>query len=555
MANALVGLSFFHVMKCLLSRVKVLVVIFLLSIPVFGETFRRSLERVASMDPLRAAAVYDSQAVMLVYEPLLGVDYYAKPYKLIPGLCELPVVSEDGKVYTFTLRDGVRFHDDECFGGGKGRVVTADDVVYTLKRLGDKNNASSGMWTVDSVEKVEALDARRVRITLKTPLHIFPWLMAMAYTGVVPHEAVEKYGSKFGGHPVGSGAYRLASWRRNHEMVFERNKAWHGWKNKSDSFARGTNGNYFDTVRYFVVDDLSTQWLLFLSGGIDYLSNIPRDNWDAVADQDGNILPEMANQGVALHSHPTLTVMYMGINMDDPVLGKNKKLRQALNCAFDFASWQKFFNGRILPSDGPVPDGVEGRIETKFDYSFDLEKAKKLLAEAGYPNGIDPKTGRRLVIPLALGRATQDAREQAELLQAFYARIGISLETQYMTWDTFLKTVNEGRVSLYFMGWVGDYPDAENFLQLFHSKNVSPGANHSNYRNKEFDEIYDAAMKTSSAEERNKYWLRAQEIIREDCPWVFLHIPKACSLLRTRIEGYTPTDFPYGMEKHLRARK
>ncbi len=519
-------------------------------------TFRRPLERVASMDPLRAAAVYDSQAVMLVYEPLLNVDYYAKPYRLVPGLCELPEVSADGKVYTFTVRDGARFHDDGCFGTERrGRAVTAEDIVYTLKRLADRKNASSGMWTVASVEKAEALDMRRVRITLKAPLHVFPWLMAMAYTGVVPHEAVEMYGAKFGSHAVGTGAYRLVSWRRNHEMVFERNKEWRGWNDKTDSFAKGAKGDYFDTVRYFVVDDLSTQWLLFLSGGVDYLANIPRDNWDAVADKDGNILPELARSGVSLHSHPALTVMYAGINMNDPLLGKNKKLRQALNCAFDFPAWQKFFNGRILPSDGPVPYGVDGRLETEFAYSFNIEKAKRLLVEAGFPDGIDPKTGRRLVIPLALGRATQDAREQAELLQAFYARIGIRLETQYMTWDTFLKTVNEGRVSLYFMGWVGDYPDAENFLQLFHSKNVSPGANHSNYRNELFDRLYDSAMRETSAEKRNKYWIRAQEIVREDCPWVFLHVPKACSLLRTRVEGYNPTDFPYGMEKHLRERK
>ncbi len=526
----------------------------MLGVAGFADTFRRPLERVASMDPLRAAAVYDSQAVMLVYEPLLGVDYYAKPYKLVPGLCELPHVSDDGKVYTFTIREGARFHDDACFGSdGKGRAVTAEDVVYSLKRLGDKKNASSGMWTVASVDKVEAVDSRTVKITLKAPLHVFPWLMAMAYAGVVPHEAVEKYGSEFGSRAVGSGAYRLASWRRNHEMVFERNGAWRGWNDISDSFSNGVKGEYFDTVRYFVVDDLSTQWLLFLSGGVDYLANIPRDNWDAVADGDGNILPELAKSGVELHSHPTLTVMYVGMNMNDPLLGKNKKLRQALNCAFDFPSWRKFFNGRILPCDGPIPYGVEGRAETEFKYSFNVEKAKRLLAEAGYPGGIDPKTGRRLVIPIALGRATQDAREQAELLQAFYARIGISLETQYMTWDSFLKAVNDGRVSLFFMGWVGDYPDAENFLQLFHSKNVAPGANRTGYRNKEFDETYDAAMKAESEEERNNLWIKAQEIVREDCPWVFLHVPKACSLLRTRVKGYNPTDFPYGMEKHLRA--
>ena len=111
----------------------------------------------------------------------------------------------------------------------------------------------------------------------------------------------------------------------------------------------------------------------------------------------------------------------------------------------------------------------------------------------------------------------------------------------------------DGRVSIFFLGWVSDYPDAENFLQLFHSKNVSPGANHGNYRNPEFDKVYDAAMAATTVEARNAAWRRAQEIVCEDCPWIFLHFPKAYTLTRASLQGYKPTDFPYCIEKHLRA--
>ena len=413
------------------------------------------------------------------------------------------------------------------------------------------------MWTMASVKKVEALDDRRVKITLKTPQHVFPWLMSMTYTGVVPREAVEMYGTHFGGVAVGSGPYRLAEWWRNHRMVFTRMPSWRGWSDPTDCvslLADGTpaKGAFFDQLEFLVVDDESTKWLMFLGGEVDFLGGISNNNWDAVMNPDGTLSADLTARGIRLHGDSTLQVMYAGLNMDDPVL-KNKKLRQALNCAFDFPAWRKFYNNRLAPADGPVPIGVDGRLEKPFPYAFNLEKAKRLLAEAGYPEGIDPKTGRRLELTITLGRATQDAREQAELLASFYSRIGIKLEARFMTWDAYLKAVNDGRVSIFFLGWVSDYPDAENFLQLFHSKNVSPGANHGNYRNPEFDKVYDAAMAATTVEARNAAWRRAQEIVCEDCPWIFLHFPKAYTLTRDRVQGYKPTDFPYCIEKHLRA--
>jgi len=518
--------------------------------------YRRAAERVVSMDPLRAGTVPDARAVQLVYEPLLDVDYYARPYRLVPGICELPEVSDDRRTYTFRLRGGSRFTDDPCFPGGKGRPVTAQDVKYSLDRLADKANASSGMWLMDSVESVSAPDDSTVVIRLKKPLHVFPWLMSMAYTSPVPREAVETYGVRFGGRAVGSGPYKLAEWWRGHRMIYERNRDWPGWerfKNSADAAITPAR-RPFERLEFLNIEDVTSQWLMFLAGELDFLGEISRDNWDAVVGPDGHISGDLEQRGVTLHSVSVMQVYYVGMNMRDPVLGPNKKLRQALNCAFDFPAWQRFLNNRIVPADGPVPPGVEGRCEKPFAYAFNLEKARKLLVEAGYPGGVDPKTGKRLVITLSIGRASQSAHEQAELLASFYDQVGINLKEECMTWDAFLKAVNEGRSQCFQIGWVGDYPDAESFLQLFHSKNVSPGANHGNYCNPEYDKIYDAAMAAPTAEERNALWVKAQEIVREDCPWIFLHYPKAYSLVRDRVLGYKPTDFGYGSEKNFRCR-
>ena len=473
--------------------------------------FRRPFGRVASMDPIRAADVLAASAVGLVYEPLLEVDYVARPYRLKGCVCEMPEVSADGLEYTFRVAEGLRFRN--------GRDVTAADVKRCLDRLADKSNASPGMWIMDGVKSVAAKNARTVEITLVKPSHVFAWLMAMPYTGVVAEDG------------SGTGAYWLKSWRKNHEMVFERNASYR------EPVA-------IDEIRLPVVDDVSTQWLMFLGGELDFLGSVSRDNWDAVVGKDGDLLPQLKKKGMTLLSASSLSVFYVGFNMKDPVVGPNRKLRQALNCAFDFPAWKRFLNNRILPCDGPLPPGIDGRLETPFAYAYDEDKAKALLAEAGYPDGTDPKTGRRLHLEISIGRATQDAREMAELMAAFYDRVGVELEARYMTWDAFLTAVNEGRTQLFNLGWIGDYPDPENFLQLFHSKNVSPGANHMMYMNPAFDRAYDAMD-----------WKTAQEIVREDCPWIFLYSPKTYSLIWNRVENYIPTDFPYGIEKYLRIKQ
>ncbi|MBO7721267.1 MAG: hypothetical protein J6T01_02570 [Kiritimatiellae bacterium] len=479
---------------------------------VVAATFTRTMERVATMDPAMSRAVYDSHAVQLVYETPLSIDYEARPYRLAPGFCEMPEIAEGGLVYVFRVREAE-------LAAGFG----AADMVRSLERLRDPELVSPNGWIVKDVEKAEAPDVRTVRITLKRRCHFFPWLMTHAASCVI------------GADGRGSGEFVLSHWRKNHEMVFRR---------------KGKAGRGFDTVRYLVVDDVSTQWLMFLRGELDFLGEISRDNWDAVIGADGRIDASLERAGVRLYSLSTLNVLHLGINMKDPVLGPNRKLRQALNAAFDYPSWEKFYNGRIAPCATPVPPGVEGRLETPFAYAYDPEKARRLLAEAGYPGGIDPKTGRRLTLTLAIGRASQESREAGELMASFYARVGVRMESSFKTWDAFLKAVNDGRVQMFRMGWVGDYPDAQNFLQLFHSRNVNPGPNHSNYTNPEYDREYDAAMAAATAGERNRHWLKCQEIIREDCPWVFTHFKKEYSLVRPTVENYRPTDFPYGVERY-----
>ena len=475
--------------------------------------FVRPLERVSTLDPVRAQSVYDARAVALLYEPILTVDYVARPYRLERGYCELPEVSADGLVYRFRVRT-----DD-------GVARSAEDAAASLRRLADPALASPNAWLVREAAAIAAVDPQTLEIRLKRRVHYFPWLMAMPSAAVVAPDG------------SGTGAFRLQSWRKNHEMVFARKVPLAG---------------AFDEVRYLVIDDMMTQMLMFLGGELDFLGEISRDSFDAVVRPDGSLDESLVRAGVKLFSRPTLEVMYLGFNLRDEVVGPNRKLRQALNAAFDRRAWCDFYGGRVIAGDGPVPPGVAGRLTTPFAYDTDLALARRLLAEAGYPGGIDPKTGRRLELALSIGRASQESREAGELTAAFFERLGIRLELRYMTWDAFLKAVNEGRVQLYRMGWVGDYPDAQNFLQMFSSDAVSPGPNHGNYVSAEFDAAYQAALAEPDDARREELWRRCQEIVREDCPWIFSHFNLSHALVRPKLANYEPSDFPYGQERHYR---
>ena len=543
-------------------------------------TFRRHMERVNSMDPVNADAVPASRAVSLVYETLLEYDYTARPYRLIPGVATaLPEVSSNGQVYVFHLDPAARFVADPCFGKDpqgrpRDRAVIARDFVYALQRLTDHKVASSGAWLVldnirgmrafadrsasrgptdydREIEGLRPLDDHTLRIELTRPFPQFAWLLAMSYTVAVPHEAIAMYGSGIGEHPVGSGPYTLTSWRRNYEMIFARNTAWRGWQHGPAAVTAGSDLP-FDRLVYRIIDDPATRWLAFLAGELDFQGDITRDNWDAVVDDHTQLRTELAQKGLHLTGMPTMEIAYIGFNMEDPVLGPNKKLRQALNCAFDSLAWEKFMNNRVIRADGAVPSGAAGYAHDPMPYTLDLAHTRQLLTEAGYPGGRDPHTGRRLALTLDIGQTTQDARESTELLAAFLERVGIELQPQYQIFPAFLRKISKKETQMFRLSWVGDYPDAENFLQLFYSGNISPGPNHSNYVSPAFDRLYEKACATTDEPARLELYRQMQAIVREDCPWLFMHFPRAYSLYPDRLHNYQPHDFPYGMEKYLR---
>lgn len=544
--------------------------------------------RIQGFDPAKSGDVASSLAIGKIYEGLLQYAYLDRPYRVEPLLAEgMPDVSEDGLTYTFKIRPGIFFSDDPCFPEGKGREVTAEDFVYSIKRVADVKNASSGYWAFNGrivglddfreasegeeptdydmpVAGLRAVDDRTFEIELTGPYPQLLWILAMHYSHAVPREAVEFYADDFVNHPVGTGPFVLNNWRRNYRIEFVRNPKWRETGRVELYPSEGSEEDrtlglledagkqipFLDRIVQYVVDDAAAQWMMFLSGHFSF-SGIDRDNWDAVITPDNDLVDRLQEQGIRLMATSTLDLYYIGFNMDDPVVGTNKKLRQALSCAFKPETLVQYYNGRITPLYGPIPDPLTGFRAEPSPYSFNLEKARRLLAEAGYPDGIDPETGRRLELTLELGAAT-GVQQQVDLLADMFDQIGIVLKAGYNNWPTFLDKMDRRQAQMFQLGWVADYPDAENFLQLFHSSNASPGPNHANYANPEFDALYDQMRVLLPGEEKDALCVQMADIIIEDCPWIFMYQPMSYALIHDWLKNFKKHSFSYGMTKYRR---
>jgi len=550
----------------------------------YGQT-----SRIKSLDPARAGDVTSSMLVGRVYEGLLEYSLLDRPYRLQPMLAaEMPEISADGLTYTFHLRKGIYFQDDACFPGGKGRELTAEDFVYSIKRVADLKVASSGYWAFNGriagldefrsasagaaptdyslpVEGLQAPDRYTFQIKLKEPYPQLLWVLAMNYAFAVSREAVEFYGSNFINHPVGTGPYILSRYKSNYRIEFVRNPKWvetgrvELYPSTGPEEARaagllddaGKQIPFIDRIVQYVVDDAATTWMMFLSGQFSY-SGISRDNWDAVIKPDSGLVEDLKRQGVSLLSSPTLSPYYIGFNLDDPIVGKNKKLRQALSCAFNPELLVQYYNGRVTPVYGPLPDPLAGFKPKPTAYSYNLEKAKQLLAEAGYPGGINPETGRRLELNVELGNATADMRQSIELIAGMFDKVGVVLNAGYNNWPAFLDKLDRRQAQMFELGWIADYPDSENFLQLFYGANVSPGPNHANYINPEFDKLYDRLRTMLPGPEKDRLCEQMADLVIEDCPWIYMYQPMDFAVVHNWLKNYSLHDFPYTMVKYRR---
>ncbi|NJM67753.1 MAG: ABC transporter substrate-binding protein [Acaryochloris sp. RU_4_1] len=512
-----------------------------------------------TLDPPKQFDVASAEIVENIYDSLLEYHYLKRPYELTPNLLEaMPTLGNDKLTYTFKLRKGIRFHDDPCFAGGKGRELTADDVLYTIKRFSDVNvnpqsypallqNRIKGLdafreksrqqknldYTKESVEGLKKIDSHTFEIVMTEPDPLLLMSFATTPLSIMPPEAVKKYGKELDHRGVGTGPYILAQNPRRGEMVLKKNPNYHGKyptegepedQSKGLLAKSGEQLPFIDEIRLPLIEEAQPRMLKFRNGEVDWIG-IDRDNFPNMAykDEKGfHLKGEFAKQ-FEIYSVDALSSFYITINFKDTRLGQNKALRQALAYAVDTQAFiDKMTNGRghALNTIVPLPiTGSERSISAQW-YPHNLQKAKEKLQEAGYPGG-------KGLPPLVLlhGATTTQTRQAHEFLRAQLTKVGIDLKGEFLSFSDYLRRKQEGNFQLANGGWGGDYPDAENFYQLFYSPNKAPGPNDGSYQNPEYDRLYEQMRRMPPGPERNKVIEKMAAIFKEDAPVFFLTTP------------------------------
>ena len=525
---------------------------------------------VKGFDPVISGDLYSGVVMAQIFENLFQYAYLERPVKVEPLLSDgMPTVSKDGLTYTFKIRQGIHFHDDPSFkdNGGKGREIVADDFIYSWKRLIDPKNKSDGAWIFENkvkgfnewrdeavksgsadyskpVEGFETPDKYTIKIHLLKPYPQILYVLTMVPSAVVPKEAVDFYGPDFQNHPVGSGPYKFKSWTHGAQIVLDKNPTYHdeNYPSKGEPVDEA-NGLLADAgkklplndgVIFYEVVETQPRWLNFRKGNYDWIK-IPKDNFDNAVKSD-QLVDDFKNQGVMLTKWIEPDTTFDSFNMDDPVVGgKNKYLRQAMSLAVNTTELIKtFYNGRAIPAQGPIPPDISGYDpHLKNPYrTYDLEKAKDLLKKAGYPDG---KGLPEIVYETYSG---SDIRQILEYLQQEEAKIGVKIKINMNTWPEFLEKTRARKAQMLGMAWSADYPDGENYLQLFYGPNSSPGPNNSNYNNPVYNKLYEEAAVLQDGPQRNKIYKQMVDILIEDAPWIFDVHRKAYVLSHGWIKNY-----------------
>lgn len=522
-----------------------------------------------------------------IFECLYQYHYLKRPYELIPQLADgLPEVSSDGLTYTIKIKKAIFFADDHCFTDGRGRELKAADFVFAWKRISDIKYRSKNWWIFDNkvvgldefreytktcksaadvdysreVEGLQTPDDYTLVIKLKKPWPQITYLLAHLPTAPMPKEAVDYYGRDIINHPVGTGPFILSKWHRGSFIELLKNRRFRGEfypeHGEHDDLKNGLLADADkklpipDKIVWVVIPEDPPRWFLFMQGKID-ASGIPKDNFNEAIDPGWKLTPKLKQRNIHLRIFRDPSTYWLGFNMEEPVIGNNKPLRQAISCAINRREYIELFtNNRGEAAYGFIPPLMKSynpQISRIAQTQYNTQKARQLLREAKKIHG-----GKIPKLIISMPGTDIVVRQQGQFYTRALKDVGLDVEIDYMDWPTFQNRVKTKSAQIFQLGWIADYPDAENFLQLFYSKNVSPGPNNFNYSNSRFDKIYEQIAVMPDGPERTKLYQKAEQIVVQDCPAVFLLHGVAFVLHHDWVYNYKPHAFGYGLAKYRR---
>lgn len=492
---------------------------------------------IRSLDPAFARDQANIWGVNQLFNGLVQLD---DSLHVQPCIAKNWEISDDGTVYTFHLRNDVYFHQSEVFENSTRKVVAAD-VNYSLQRLIDEKTASPGRWVMNNVSRnsnnmleIATPNDSTIEIELTQPFAPFLSLLAMQYCSVVPHEAVEFYGKDFGRNPVGTGPFVFKYWKEGLKLVMLKNPDYF----ETDS--AGKQLPYLDGVVVTFIVEKQTAFMEFMQGNFDMISGIDPNYKDVLLDAEGNLKPEHDSK-MYMTRIPYLNTEYLGISVKKESPGainalQEQKIRLAINYGFDRRKMMRYLRNNIgYPGlYGMIPPGLSGYSEdSEFNFEYNPEKAKQLMAEAGFANGKN--------LPEILLQTTATYQDLCEYIQQQLAEINIKIKLDVVPPATLREMVSQSKAGFFRASWIADYPDAENYLSLFYSKNEVPnGPNYTHFADAEYDKLYEEAIAATSDSVRNVLYAKMNRMVMLQSPVVVLYYDMAVRFINKRIKGLKP---------------
>lgn len=524
-----------------------------------------------SLDPIKIADVGSSDIMGHVWETLYNYRYGGKADELFPQLAaDFAKVSDDGLTYTIPLRKGIRFYDPHkiVYKDGVGPELKASDVIFSWKRMADFNSAAPSYSTVlqdnivglddfrdytqkadkvdynRPVEGLVALDDYTLQVKLTKPIPNFLQLTAYLGVAIVSRDAVEKI-QKLGydgmkENPIATGPYGVEFYQTDQRIILSKNPIYRGRPDvDGEQGAKLSPDERLPRIPRLQFDyalEVLPSYLLFMQKKYDVMS-IPKEVYGDTVGPDGQISPELAKQGVMLLKRPDPGLYFMQFNMTDPVLGKNKPLRQAMSLALDREKFIRVYrNGRgkpgvsIFPPDASLYDPNYASKWCKFDLELARQKMKEAEAIQGGPIP---------ALKLQMGDTDTEMRQYAEFFCRSWAAIGLNVTAEYNTYAHYLELLDQKSYQVTYTGWVPDYPDEKTYLRLFDATlREPPGSNTFGYANEEYQKILEKSLTMARSPERDKLYLQMRDILDEDLPQTPIFYPEVHALRYNWMSGY-----------------
>ncbi|MFZ6025787.1 MAG: ABC transporter substrate-binding protein [Bacteroidota bacterium] len=487
---------------------------------------------IATLDPAFAKNQSIMWAIHQVYNTLVEID---SNLNIVPSLAKSWDIDAARTSYTFHLRTDVYFHDNEIFPGGKGRKMLASDIAYSLNRIIDKATASSGAWIfnnrVNSLQPFTAVDDSTFRLKLLRPFHPIMGILSMQYCSIIPKEAVEKYGRDFRRNPCGTGPFQFVSWDEGEALVMHKNEKY--WEKD----ASGNSLPYLDAIQVSFFDNKATEFLQFRQGKLSFVNDIDPSFKDELLTKKGELRKEWEGK-LQLNKTAYLNTEYFGILVDEknPLVKiaptRLRLVRQAMNYAINRTRLMMYMRNSIgIPAEaGFVPGGLPSRnVELVKGYQYDPAKARQLIEQAGFGDRNSMPELKLLTIPIYADIASFVAKQMEE--------VGIPVQVEVIQKSLLLEQTAKSR-ALFFRGsWIADYPDAENYMAMFYSKNPAP-PNYTRYKNADFDLLYEKALLETNDSLRYELYRKMDQLVINDAPVIPIWYDMAIHFVQPNISGF-----------------